>query len=221
LANLYLHYAFDLWAHQWRKRNARGDIILVRYADDFVVGFEQRADAEQFQQDLTTRLHTFKLELQIDKTRLLEFGRFAEPNRARRGDSKPETFNFLGFTFICGRTRKGGFSLLRQTMQKRLRTKLQALKQELKQRMHAPIPEQGNWLRAVLLGHYRYYGVPMNGQALRTFRNQVIRLWQQALRRRSQRSRVNRQRMDRLVQNWLPIPHICHPYPSQRLSVRT
>lgn len=221
LANLYLHYAFDQWAHQWRKRNATGDIILVRYADDFVVGFEQRADAVQFQQALEARLSKFNLELQNEKTRLIEFGRFAEPNRTRRGESKPETFNFLGFTFICGRTRKGGFSVLRQTMQKRMRTKLQALKQALKQRIQAPIPEQGGWLRGVLLGHYRYFGVPLNGPALRSFRNQVKRLWQQTLRRRSQRSRVTRQRMDRLVRKWLPEPQIYHPYPSQRLSVKT
>jgi RNA-directed DNA polymerase len=217
----YLHYVFDLWAHDWRKRNARGDVILVRYADDFVAGFERRAEAERFQRDLRERLDRFKLELQTDKTRLLEFGRFACQDRARRGASKPDTFSFLGFTFICGRTRKGGFSVLRQTIQKRMRAKVQSLKQELHQRLHDPIPEQGAWLRTVLLGHYRYYGVPMNGPALRAFWNQVIRLWREALRRRSQRGRITRQRMDQLIRDWLPLPRIYHLYPSQRLRVTT
>jgi RNA-directed DNA polymerase len=221
LANVYLHYVFDLWAHRWRKQKARGDMILVRYADDFVVGFKHRAEAERFQRELTARLGEFKLELQTDKTRLLEWGRFAARQRAERGEGKPETFSFLGFTFICGRTREGGFSVLRQTMQKRLRAKLQALKQELRQRREAPIPEQGKWLRSVLLGHYRYYGVPMNGEALRTFRSQVIQLWQQALRRRSQRGRATWERMSRLAQKWLPGPKIYHPYPSERLLVKT
>lgn len=221
LANLYLHYVFDLWAHRWRKRNARGDVILVRYADDYVVGFEHRAEAEQFVRDVQARLAQINLELQADKTRLLEFGRFAARDRKRRGVSKPETFAFLGFTFICGRTRKGSFLVLRQTMQKRLRAKLQALKQELRQRREAPIPEQGKWLRSVLLGQYRYYGVPMNGQALRTFRAQVIQRWQQALRRRSQRGRVTWRRMFGLAQKWLPCPRIYHPYPWERLLVKT
>jgi RNA-directed DNA polymerase len=221
LANIYLHYVFDLWAHDWRKRNAHGDVILVRYADDFVAGFERRAEAERFQRDLSERFDKFKLELQTDKTRLLEFGRFASLDRARRGQSKPETFTFLGFTFICGRTRKGGYSVLRQTIQKRMRAKVQAIKQELHRRLHDPIPKQGAWLRTVLLGHYRYYGVPMNGAALRAFWNQVIRLWRVALRRRSQRTRITRRRMDQLVRCWLPLPHIYHPYPSQRLNVRT
>jgi len=221
LANIYLHYVFDLWAHDWRKRNAHGDVILVRYADDFVAGFERRAEAECFQRDLRERLDKFKLELQTDKTRLIEFGRFARLDRARRGASKPDTFTFLGFTFICGRTRKGGFSVLRQTIQKRVRAKVQSLKQELHKRLHDPIPEQGAWLRTVLLGHYRYYGVPLNRPALRAFWNQVIRLWRQALRRRSQRARITRQRMDRLIRDWLPTPRIYHPYPSQRLRVTT
>jgi len=221
LANIYLHYVFDLWAHDWRKRNARGDVILVRYADDFVAGFEGRAEAERFQRDLRERLNRFKLELQTDKTRLLEFGRFASLDRARRGESKPDTFTFLGFTFSCGRTRKGGFSVLRQTIQKRMRAKVQSLKQELHRRLHDPIPEQGAWLRTVLLGHYRYYGVPMNGPALRAFWNEVIRLWRVGLRRRSQRGRITRQRMDCLIRDWLPLPRIYHPYPSQRLRVTT
>jgi len=219
LANLYLHYAFDLWAHQWRKRNARGEVILVRYADDFVVGFEHRADAEQFQRELSERLAKFNLELHADKTRLIEFGRFAATNREKRGEGKPETFNFLGFTHICGKTRKGYFTVKRQTMRKRLRAKLKAIKLELRQRWHDPIPKQGEWLRSVLLGHFRYYGVPMNGPALSEFRYHVVGLWKRALERRSQKARILWERMYRLARNWLPYPRIYHLYPSQRLFV--
>jgi len=219
LANLYLHYAFDLWAHQWRKRNARGEVILTRYADDFVVGFEHRAEAEQFQRDLTERLGKFNLELHTDKTRLIEFGRFAAANREKRGEGKPETFNFLGFTHICGKTRKGYFTVKRQTMRKRLRAKVQAVKIELKRRLHDPIPKQGEWLRSVVLGHFRYYGVPLNGPALSEFRHQVLGVWKRALSRRSQKARLTWQRMFRLARNWLPNPRIYHLYPSQRLIV--
>jgi len=221
LANIYLHYAFDLWAHQWRQRQARGEVIIVRYADDFVVGFQHRAEAEQFQRDLTERLRKFNLELHAAKTRLLEFGRFAAENRAKRGEGKPETFDFLGFTHICGKTRQGKFTVLRQTMRKRLRAKLKAIKTALKYRLHDPIPEQGKWLRAVLLGHYRYYGVPRNGPALSEFRYRVVGLWKRTLERRSQKGRLTWERMYRLAHNWLPYPHIYHPYPSQRLVVRT
>jgi len=219
LANIYLHYAFDLWAHQWRKQKARGDVILVRFADDFVVGFEHRADAEQFQGDLTERTGKFNLELHADKTRLIEFGRFAATNRERRGEGKPETFNFLGFTHICGKTRKGYFTVKRQTMRKRLRAKVKAVKRELRRRLHEPIPQQGAWLRAVLLGHFRYYGVPMNGPALSEFRYLVVGVWKRALERRSQTARVTWERMYRLARNWLPYPRIYHLYPSQRLVV--
>lgn len=219
LANIYLHYAFDQWAHQWRKRNARGDVILVRYADDFVVGFEHRGEAEQFQRDLTERMGKFNLELHADKTRLIEFGRFAATNREKRGEGKPETFNFLGFTHICGKTRKGHFTVKRQTMRKRLRAKVKAIKLELKRRLHDPLPKQGKWLRSVLLGHFRYYGVPMNGPALSEFRYQVVRVWKRALERRSQTARVTWERMYRLARNWLPYPRIYHLYPSQRLIV--
>ncbi len=219
LANIYLHYAFDQWAHQWRQRNAQGEVILVRYADDFVVGFEHRAEAEQFQRELTERLGKFNLELHADKTRLIEFGRFAATNRAQRGEGKPETFNFLGFTHICGKTRKGYFTVKRQTMRKRLRAKLKAIKMELRQRLHDPIPEQGQWLRSVMLGHFRYYGVPMNGPALCEFRYHVVGLWKRALERRSQKARIRWERMYRLARNWLPYPRIYHLYPSQRLIV--
>lgn len=221
LANVYLHYAFDVWAHHWRQRRARGDVIIVRYADDFVVGFQHREDAEGFQGALRERMGKFNLELQADKTRLIEFGRLAAAQRKRRGEGKPATFDFLGFTHICGKTRKGRFTVRRQTMRKRVRAKLQALKQQMRRRMHRPIPEQGQWLRSVLQGHYRYYGVPMNARALGGFRQQVMWLWKRALGRRSQRGRITWERMRRLARKWLPYPHICHPWPSQRLVVRT
>jgi group II intron reverse transcriptase/maturase len=221
LANIYLHYVFDLWVHEWRKRHARGDVIVVRYADDFVMGFEHRAEAEQFQRDLTERLSQFHLELHADKTRLIEFGRFAATNRERRGDSKPETFNFLGFTHICGKTRHGKFAVWRQTMRKRMRAKLKAIKLELKRRLHTPLPTQGQWLRAVVIGHYRYYGVPRNGPALCEFRYQVIYLWKRALERRSQTAYITWERIYRIAERWLPNAKICHPYPAQRLRVTT
>lgn len=221
LANVYLHYVFDLWADAWRRRHSHGDVILVRFADDFVAGFEHRADAERFLADLRERFLKFHLELHADKTRLIEFGRFAAENRARRGQGKPETFAFLGFTHICGKTRKGKFQVLRQTMRKRMQAKLTALKAELRRRLHSPIPHVGGWLRTVLLGHYRYYGVPGNGPALSTFSHQVARLWFRTLRRRSQRTRVTWARLARLARIWLPSPKIHHPYPQQRLCVIT
>ncbi len=221
LANIYLHYAFDLWAHQWRRRKAHGDVILVRYADDFVVGFQHRAEAERFWVELRERLRKFNLELYADKTRLIEFGRFAAADRAERGESKPAVFHFLGFTHICGKTRTGRYSLLRQTMRKRMQAKLQRVKAELRLRMHDPIPEQGEWLRSVVVGHYRYYGVPLNRSALRMFRSQVTRLWKCVLQRRSQKSRLNWERMKRLARRWLPYAQIYHPYPNQRLVVIT
>jgi RNA-directed DNA polymerase len=221
LANIYLHYVFDLWAHQWRRRKAHGDVILDRYADDFVAGFQHRAEAEQFQRELTVRLHQFNLELHADKTRLIEFGRYAASDRAKRGEGKPEVFHFLGFTHICGTTRKGRFTVLRQTMRKRMRAKLQNLKIELRLRMHDPIPEQGKWLRSVVVGHYRYYGVPRNRPALNVFRCQLLRLWKHVLGRRSQNSQIEWARINRLARKWLPYPHIYHPYPNQRLVVTT
>jgi group II intron reverse transcriptase/maturase len=221
LANLYLHYVFDLWVQQWRQTQAHGDVVVVRFADDFVVGFEHRKEAERFLADLRERFARFGLALHPDKTRLIEFGRFADQHRRGRGDGKPETFNFLGFTHSCGKTRKGRFMVLRQTMRQRWRAKLQAVNTELRQRLHASIPEQGAYLRSVLLGHVRYYGVPRNGPSLMAFRSALGRVWRTALRRRSQTARLTWVRLARFTARWLPIPHICHPYPNQRLASLT
>jgi len=221
LANIYLHYAFDLWAEQWRGRHARGEVIVVRYADDWLAGFQFRDDAVHFQRAVTQRLGQFGLTLNETKTRLIEFGRFAREARCRRGQGKPQTFDFLGFTHCCGKTRQGKFMVLRLTSAKRMRAKLQALKLELRKRMHRPIPEQGEYLRAVVTGHARYFGVPDNGARLLAFHFQVARLWHRTLCRRSQTAHVNWKRMYRLIDHWLPRPHICHPYPNQRLIVTT
>jgi group II intron reverse transcriptase/maturase len=218
LANVYLHYVFDLWVHRWRRTVARGDVVVARFADDFVVGFEHREEAERFLTELRDRFARFGLALHPDKTRLIEFGRHADRNRRGRGDGKPETFNFLGFTHSCGKTRKGRFTVLRHTMRRRWQAKLQAVKAELQRRKHTPIPEQGRYLRSVLLGHVRYYGVPRNGPSLMAFRIALGRVWLQALRRRSQTARVTWSRLTRLTTRWLPTPHICHPYPNQRLA---
>jgi len=222
LANVYLHYVFDLWVQQWRQRQARGDVIVVRFADDFTVGFQHKSDAERFLAELRERFRKFNLELHPDKTRLLEFGPFAAENRRRGGRGKPETFNFLGFTHICGKKRSNGrFTVLRQTMRNRLQAKLSAVKAELRMRMHDPIPVVGQWLGRVVGGHVRYYGVPMNGPALGLFRFQVGRLWQRALSRRSQTGFVPWKRMRRLVERWLPPARVCHPYPLRRMGVIT
>src|SRR5437899_1576529 len=222
LANVYLHYVFDLWAHAWRQKQAHGDVIVVRFADDIVVGFQSKADADQFRAALTERMRKFNLELHPEKTRLLEFGRFAINNRQRRGEGKPETFNFLGFTHICVKKRSNGmYTVLRQTIRKRLQAKLNEVKAELQRRMHEPIPEQGKWLQAVVRGHIRYYGVPMNTPALRVFRFRVGWLWHRALSRRSQNGRVLWDRMRRLIARWLPLPTVCHPYPLRRMGVLT
>jgi len=222
LANIYLHYVFDLWVQVWRRKRAHGDVIVVRFADDIVLGFQVRSDAERFREELTERFRKFQLELHPEKTRLLEFGPFAINNRRRRGEGKPETFNFLGFTHICARKRSNGmFTVLRQTMRKRLQAKLSEVKTELWRRMHLPVPEVGQWLRSVVMGHFRYYGVPMNGRALATFRFQVSRLWHRALSRRSQTGRVRWDRMGRLLHAWLPPVRIYHPYPLRRMGVTT
>jgi RNA-directed DNA polymerase len=222
LANVYLHYVFDLWIQAWRRKRAHGDVIVVRFADDIVVGFRDKAEAEQFRAELTERMKKFNLELHPEKTRLLEFGPFAIQNRQRRGEGKPETFNFLGFTHICVKKRSNGmFTVLRQTMRKRMQTKLNEVKAELQRRMHEPIPEVGKWLQAVVRGHIRYYGVPMNTPALHTFRFQVGGLWRRALLRRSQNGRILWDRMRRLIARWLPPPTICHPYPLRRMGVIT
>jgi len=182
-----------------------------------VVGFEHRAEAEQFQSELAERLKKFNLELQAEKTRLIEFGRFAASNRHRRGEGQPETFNFLGFTHYCSTTRKGWYKVKRQTMRKRVGAKLKAIKEELRLRMHHSVPEQGRWLAAILRGHYQYYGVPFNSQAIWSFYYRIQRLWQRTLNRRSQKGCVKWERIERLSRKWLPIPHICHPYPSLQL----
>jgi RNA-directed DNA polymerase len=219
LANVYLHYVFDLWVQVWRQKRAHGDVIVVRFADDIVVGFRDKADADQFRAELTERMRKFHLELHPEKTRLLEFGPFAIQNRQRRGEGKPETFDFLGFTHICVKQRSNGrFTVLRQTIRKRLQTKLNEVKAELQRRLHEPIPEVGKWLQTVVRGHIRYYGVPMNHNALWIFRFQVGRLWHRALSRRSQNGRVLWDRMRRLITRWLPPPSICHPYPLRRMG---
>jgi len=222
LANVYLHYVFDLWVRAWRKKQARGDMIVVRFADDIVLGFQERSDAERFLKELAERMRKFGLELHPEKTRLIEFGPYAAANRRRRGQGKPETFDFLGFTHICGKKRSNGmFTVLRQTIRKRVQAKLSEVKAELKRRMHAPIPEVGQWLRAVVEGHIRYYGVPMNGPALLLFRFRVGWLWYRALSRRSQNGRLTWDRMLRLLDRWLPPVRIHHPYPLRRLGVIT
>jgi RNA-directed DNA polymerase len=222
LANIYLPHAFDLWIRSWRRKRARGEVIVVRFADDIVIGCQHKSDAERLLQDLAERLRRFHLELHPEKTRLLEFGRFAAENRKEGGRGKPETFDFLGFTHICGKTRRAGrFTVLRQTMRKRLQAKLSEVKAELRRRMHDPLPEVGRWLGSVVRGHIRYYGVPMNSGALNAFRFQVGRLWHRALSRRSQRGRVRWERMRRLIKSWLPPVRVCHPYPMRRLGVIT
>ena len=222
LANIYLHYVFDLWTQQWRKQQAHGDIIIVRYADDFIVGFQSQIEAETFLAALQERLTQFGLELHPEKTRLIEFGPLADKNRRDRGEGKPETFNFLGFTHICGRKRSNGrFTVLRQTQRSRLQAKLAEIKVELRRRFHDPLPALGRWLASVIRGHLQYYGVPMNGPALYCFRFQVGRLWRRALSRRSQKGRIRWERMYRLIDRYLPRVRICHPYPLQRMGVIT
>ena len=222
LANIYAHYVLDLWAHQWRTWHAHGDVVIVRWADDFVVGFEHREDAERFWSELRERLAKFGLELHAEKTRLIEFGRHAARDRSARGLGKPETFQFLGFTHICAKTRKSGrFKLRRITDSKRMRAKLLAIKGEMWKRMHHPVPEQGRWLARVLVGHYNYYAVPDNIEALSAFRYRIIRHWLKSLRRRSQKHRMAWTRMDRLADQWLPQPRILHPWPEQRFAAIT
>ena len=219
LANVFLHYVYDLWAVQWRQRQAKGQMITVRYADDVVVGFELEADARAFWDAMRERFKQFSLELHEDKTRLLEFGRFAATRRARRGQGKPETFKFLGFLFICGKTRRGAYQLQRKTRSDRMRTRLQDIKAKLRQRMHDSIPEQGKWLRAVVSGYFAYHAVPTNFRALAAFRRNVTDLWRRTLRRRSQKDKLTLKRMDDIANSWLPRPRILHPWPSERFAV--
>ena len=221
LANLYLHYVFDLWAERWRRTQARGDVVVVRFADDFVVGFEHREEAERFLAELRERFAKFGLELHPDKTRLIAFGRKAANDWCYRGGPKPGTFHFLGFLHSCGKTRKGRFTVLRQTMRQRLQAKLKALKEELRRRMHLSVPEQRAYLRSVVAGHVRYFGVPKGGASIGLFRKVAGWLWWRVLERRSQKQRLPWRRMKKYLARWLPPARICHPWPSQRLAFIT
>jgi RNA-directed DNA polymerase len=220
LANVYLHYVLDLWVTHWRKHHAQGDVIVVRYADDFVMGFQDRLEAERCLQELKERLGKFGLELHPEKTRLIEFGRFAAERRSKAGLGKPETFSFLGFTHYCGKTQKGAFTIKRQSMAKRMRVKLLEIKAKLKRHMHSTVAEMGAWLRSVVWGWFNYHAVPGNSLSLGRFRNEVGRIWFGVLRRRSQKFRRRRwQYMARLIRYWLPPARILHPYPNERLVV--
>jgi len=222
LANIYLHYALDLWANEWRRERARGAVIIVRYADDFLVGFEHRDEAERFLAELRERLIEFHLELHPEKTRIVAFGRRADDEWRNGRGPKPGTFDFLGFTHTCDRTRKGDrFIILRQTMRKRLTAKLRAMKQWLREHLHDPVPLVGAHLERVVRGHVQYYGVPRNGPSLRAFIRGLARLWYMALRRRSQKTRMTWKRMYRLLRAHFPPPRIAHPYPEQRFAVMT
>ena len=221
LANIYLHYVLDLWARQWRQRHARGDVIVVRYADDSVVGFRTQWQAQQFLVQLQERLARFGLSLNASKTRLIEFGRFAARNRRKRGLGKPETFDFLGFTHCCSTNRSGGFQILRLTVKKRMRATLLAIRDELKRRRHEPIRAQGQWLTRVVRGYFNYHAVPGNLIRLGGFRSAVCSLWRQALKRRSQRNRLQWSRYGRLADLYIPRPRNAHPYPEDRFASHT
>jgi len=218
LANVYLHYVLDLWADWWRRRHAHGDVIIVRWADDFIVGFEHREDAERFLAGLRERFAKFGLELHPDKTKLIEFGRLADRNRAARGEGKPETFSFLGFTHICARSKNGRFWVRRITVSKRMRAKLKEVSLQLRRRRYLPIPEQGRWLASVARGHMAYYAVPGNASAVSAFRTQLTRRWHKALQRRSQKTRINWTRMNRIATRWLPPARVMHPFPEARFA---
>jgi group II intron reverse transcriptase/maturase len=218
LANIYLHYVFDLWVHDWRQ-HTRSDVIVVRYADDFIVGFQHESEARQFLKELRERFAAYGLELHPEKTRLIEFGRYASENRDRDGRGKPETFDFLGFTHICGKTRKGRFVVLRHTKRQKVRAKLKEIKQALRWRWHDPIPEVGRWLASVLRGHINYYAVPMNFEAVAAFHHEVVKLWRRGLCRRSQKGHVTWPRMLRIARAHLPSVRIVHPWPEQRLAL--
>jgi group II intron reverse transcriptase/maturase len=219
LANIYLHYVLDLWAECWRRRKATGDMIIVRYADDFIVGFQHESDARRFLDEMRERLQEFSLSLNMEKSRLIEFGRHAAENRKRRGLGKPETFNFLGFSFICGKTRRGKFLVKRKSRPDRMRSKLAAIKQELRRRMHEPVPQQGKWLKQVVTGYFNYHAVPTNSRALSMFRFRVTGIWLRTLRQRSQKDFTSWDRIKRLAEDWLPKPTIRHPWPEQRFAV--
>ncbi len=221
LANIYLHYVYDQLIQEWRKTQARGEVIIVRYADDTITGFQDKDDAEHFLHDLKEQLMQFGLELHPQKTRLIEFGRFAADNRALRGERKPETFTFLGFTHICGKTKNGKFQLQRKTLGTKLRSKLDLLKEDLRKRINEPIFLIGLWLHKVLTGHYQYYGVPGNYASMDLFKREVTFAWKRTLNRRSQRKGITWEEMTRLAETWLPHPSIKHPYPNMRTLVTT
>lgn len=221
LANIYLHYAFDNWADRWQRKEATGDMLIVRFADDVVVSFEHREDAERFLVAMRERMSRFHLELNMEKTHLLEFGRTAHQTRQNRGSGSPATFDFLGFTHYCGQTRGGRFVVKRKTARKKMRAKLQELRQEIRRRMHKPVHEVGHWLGSVLKGHYQYYAVPFNSPMLASFRLQVLRCWKRALARRSQKAKDTWERAAYLAKRYLPVPRILHPYPEQRIGVTT
>lgn len=222
LANIYLHYALDLWAHRWRLQHAAiGDMILVRYADDSVMGFQHEGMARRFLAALTERLACFGLTLHPEKTRLIEFGRFAQANRAKRGQGRPETFDFLGFTHCCGKRRTGGFKILRLTVKKRMRATLSAIREVLKRRRHERVAIVGKWLRRVVQGYFNYYAVPGNLYRLNGFRDEVTRAWRQALMRRSQKHRLQWERFKRLVRQFIPSVRQVHPHPAERFGVKT
>jgi len=218
LANVYLHYSFDLWVNVWRQKWAQGEVVVVRYADDTILGFQYQTDADRFLENLRERLAKFGLELHPDKTRRIEFGRFAEENRKRRGEGKPETFDFLGFTHISGKNSLGRFMVRRKTIRKRMRGKLRKIQQQLRMRMHDPLPQTGRWLRSVVQGHFNYYAVPGNLASLGAFRDRVLAQWWRTLRRRSQRHRISWTRILTLAQQWLPQPSTLHPFPDARFA---
>lgn len=220
LANVFLHYVYDLWVQQWRKQKARGEVIVIRFADDTVVGFQYESDAKQFHEELKERLQKFGLELHPEKTRLIEFGRYASENRKKRNEGKPDTFTFLGFTHICGKTRKNGrFTIWRHTIKKKMQKKLKEIKNGLKERMHDSIQSTGQWLKAVVTGHYRYYGVPGNYEAMNDFRHLIVQRWKQSLKRRSQKANITWEKMGKLMDRWIPQPQICHKYPAEQFGV--
>ena len=220
LANVYQHHVFDLWVEAWRKKVAKGDVIVVRYADDLVLGFQYRTEAERFLREFRERLAKFGLELHADKTRLIEFGRFAARDRKQRGQGKPETFTFLGFTHYCGqRNSNGAFIVWRITAKRRMAAKLKAIKAELQRRKHHRTTEVGAWLRKVVLGYYQYHAVPGNSTQLRIFARRVCWLWRTVLVRRSQRAQVGWDRLYPLLSRWIPRPRVLHPYPMARFAV--
>jgi RNA-directed DNA polymerase len=220
LANIYLHYVFDLWVDVWRRKCAQGDVVVVRYADDNVLGFQHLTDADRFLTEFWERLRKFGLELHPDKTRRIEFGRFAEPNRNRRGEGKPETFDFLGFTHISGKARNGSYAVKRKTISKRMRAKLLEIKQQLRRRMHEPVAQTGAWLRSIVQGYFNYHAVPGNTDSLSAFRYRAIRLWRTMLIHRGQKHHLTWARMRKLADRWLPLPRVLHPYPRVRFDVK-